>query len=27
VAHREYVEPKRRAASYGNAVSTGWMGA
>jgi hypothetical protein len=27
VAHREYVEPKRRAANYGSAVSTGWMGA
>ena len=27
VAHREYVEPKRTARSYGSAVSTGWMGA
>ena len=27
VAHREYVEPKRRTSSYGSAVSTGWMGA
>jgi hypothetical protein len=26
VAHREYVEPKRTARSYGSAVSTGWMG-
>ena len=27
VAHREYVEPKRTARSYGSAVYTGWMGA
>jgi len=27
VAHREYVEPKRRVSSYGSTVATGWMGA